>query len=36
MMPYHWNAGDSWADLVLRLDYNGWGEAAESVGGSTA
>jgi hypothetical protein len=33
---YHWNAGDSWADVVLRLDYQGWGQLAESIGGSTA
>jgi hypothetical protein len=33
---YHWNAGDGWADVVLRLDDSGWGEVAESVGGSTA
>ena len=33
---YNWDAGDSWADVVLRLDSQGWSEAAESVGGSTA
>jgi len=33
---YHWDAGDSWSDVVLRLEYQGWVEAAESVGGSTA
>jgi uncharacterized protein (DUF779 family) len=34
----HWNAGDSWADVLYRLDVNGWNweQAAESVGGSTA
>jgi hypothetical protein len=33
---YHWNAGDSWADAILRFDDHGWTLVAESVGGSTA
>jgi hypothetical protein len=33
---YHWDAGDSWADVVLLLEYQGWVEVGESVGGSTA
>lgn len=34
----HWNGGDSWADVLYRLDDNGWNWelVAESVGGSTA
>lgn len=33
---YHWNAGDNWADAILRFDDHGWTLMAESVGGSTA
>jgi len=33
---YHWNAGDGWADAILRLDDHGWTLVVESVGGSTA
>lgn len=32
---YRWNAVDTWADAVLRLDYHGWVVVAESIGGSS-
>jgi hypothetical protein len=33
---FHWNAGEDWADVILRFDGHGWAPMAESVGGSTA